>query len=205
LSSFPVADCAAGARSWPHALRPGRPLTGAGSRSTQAAVPEWSRTHWAIWSLRVHHTSSWPPQFFQDLQGVHGRAGSSSCCTPTGRVPVACSDRRHAVGDPLFLLQPRSWICRCQLRPCEPPRACGRSRPAMHPRAALVAGYLADARCLTQTSLAQRFRRGRHEAVSGRLPVIGADSPAWRLALSRLMTWSDRTTNRPAATLIKVR
>src|SRR6266550_5798429 len=88
---------------------------------------------------------------------------------------------------------------------CEPPRACGRSRPALHPRAALVAGYLADARCLTQTSLAQRFRRGRHEAVSGRFPVIGADSPAWRLALSRLMTWSDRSTNRPAATLIKVR
>ncbi|MDB5401598.1 MAG: hypothetical protein JWQ55_3616, partial [Rhodopila sp.] len=38
------------------ALRPGRPLTGAGSRSAHAAVSEWSRTHWAIWSLRAHHT-----------------------------------------------------------------------------------------------------------------------------------------------------
>jgi hypothetical protein len=80
--------------------------------------------------------------------------------------------------------------------------SCGRARrlvpaadhglPAQYPRAALAAGYLADATCLTQTSLAQRFRRGRHEAGSGRFPVIGADSPAWRLALSRVMTWSDR-------------
>ena len=38
-------------------LRPGSPLTGAGSRSTQAAVSGWSSTHWAIWSLRAHHTS----------------------------------------------------------------------------------------------------------------------------------------------------
>ncbi len=29
-------------------LRPGSPLTGAGSRSTQAAVSGWSRTHRAI-------------------------------------------------------------------------------------------------------------------------------------------------------------
>src|SRR5712692_2600863 len=51
--------CDAGARSWPQALGPGSPLTGAGPRSTQAAVSGWSRTHWAIWSLRAHHTSSW--------------------------------------------------------------------------------------------------------------------------------------------------